>query len=491
MKKHILLISNIIIILSLMAGFVGVVYKETKTYQSLSEKYLENIVSLADTDISKQIENSMTKPVMVSKTMANDEFLKQWFLKEQENQDNDLFMQQLFSYLKTYKEKYGYTTVFCVSNQTGNYYYQDGLSKVISANNEHDIWYYNFIESGHEYELQIDTNEANHNRITAFVNFRMENDDGELLGVIGVGLEVSDIESILRSYEENYDLSMYIINVGGSENSFDNDTDVFVSEEELARRTKINEKILTDFSGEPNMQWFTSDNKRICLITKYDKTLGWYLILEKDINSISSSFQKGIMDNVIFMLISLAICIIVSTTVFLNFNRRMIEVENIDELTGLPNKKLFTMKYLSFVRKHMDRKKTFFMFDVDDFKKINDTYGHLFGNAILAMVGETLQNSMNGVGFAARWGGDEFVGMLEATPEEAESILNRFMDALKNGNKESCYHVTVSVGIAEIDEMLSMEQIIKKVDEAVYFSKQNGKNRITVCKNEGASNPKK
>jgi diguanylate cyclase (GGDEF)-like protein len=149
------------------------------------------------------------------------------------------------------------------------------------------------------------------------------------------------------------------------------------------------------------------------------------------------------------------------------------------------------MKYHSLVRKHHETKKTFFMFDVDDFKKINDTHGHLFGNAILAMVGEALQNTMNGAGIAARWGGDEFVGMLHATPQEAEDILNRFMDTLKNENKESCYRVTVSAGIVEIDEMLSVEQIIKKVDEAVYLSKQNGKNRITVCKNEDATNPKK
>jgi hypothetical protein len=216
MKKHILLISNLIIIISLIAGFGGVVYKDTRTYQNLVEKHLENIVSLADIDISKQIENSMTRPVMVSKTMANDEFLKQWFSKEQENYNNDTYLEQLYSYLKTYKVKYGYTTVFCISEQTGNYYYQVGLNKKISKSDEHDIWYYNFIKSGHEYDLQIDTNEADKNTITVFINFRMESEDGRLLGVIGVGLEISDIENVIRSYEKDYDLSVYIVNVGGS-----------------------------------------------------------------------------------------------------------------------------------------------------------------------------------------------------------------------------------------------------------------------------------
>lgn len=86
MKKHILLLSNLIIICSIIIGFIGIVYKDTTAYQDLAEKHLENILSLADKDISSHIEESMTNPVMVSKTMANDEFLKQWLVQEPKTQ---------------------------------------------------------------------------------------------------------------------------------------------------------------------------------------------------------------------------------------------------------------------------------------------------------------------------------------------------------------------------------------------------------------------
>ncbi|MGE4484657.1 MAG: sensor domain-containing diguanylate cyclase [Oscillospiraceae bacterium] len=484
MKRHMLLISNLIIILFIITGFTGIVYRDTKAYQNLAEKHLENILSLADIDISKHIENSMTKPVMVSKTMANDEFLKAWFSQESKNDGEDTYLGQLYSYLKAYQLKYDYTTVFCVSEQTGNYYYQDGLNKMISKSDDHDIWYYNFTESGHEYDLEIDTNEANNNNITVFVNFRVEDNDGKLLGVIGVGLQVSSIEATIRSYEEDYDLSVYIINVGGSENSFTGDTDIFVSEDELAERTGIEEMIEMNESDEPEMQWFTSDGERKCLITKYDATLGWYLVLEKDTNSISSTFQERIKSNVIFMLLSLVACITVTTTVFLHYNQRMIAIENTDELTGLWNRKLFLKKYLTFARKHHEQKKTLFMFDIDHFKDINDTYGHMFGNVVLAKVGENLRRAINGYGVASRWGGDEFFGILAVEPEEAERILSQFMDSLKNGEKDDRYHVTISAGIAEINGKLSIEQMAKKIDEAMYCSKKGGRNRITVCKKE-------
>jgi diguanylate cyclase (GGDEF)-like protein len=484
MKNHILLISNIIIILSIVAGFTLIVYKDTKSYQQLAEKHLENIVNLADVNISNHIENSMNKPVIASKTMANDEFLKAWLLKEPENTKNDAYLGQLSSYLKAYQKKYSYTTVFCISAQTENYYYQGGLNKKISKDDDHDVWYYNFVASGHEYDLEVDTNEANNNNITIFINFRVEDDNGRLLGVIGVGLQTSFIEETIRAYEKDYDLSVYIINVGGVKTSFTGGTDIFINKDKLPEYTGINEEIKMNKCCDSKIQWFTSGYDRKCLITKYDKTLGWYLLLKMETNSIITSFKKRIKSNVLFMLASLAVCIIVTTVVFINHNNRIITIENTDELTGLSNRKLFSKQYLTFVQKHHEEKKTFFMLDIDNFKEINDRHNHLFGNTVLVMVADELRNAIDGYGIAARWGGDEFIGILRVEPMETRRILTRFMDTLKCDEKTRGYNVTVSIGIVEINEKLSMEQIIKKADEVLYCSKEKGRDQITFCGSE-------
>lgn len=481
MKKHMLMISNLVIIFAIVAGFTISIFKDTQTYQQLAEKDLENVVSLADTDISNRIDSSMSKPVMVSKTMANDEFLKSWLSKEPEGDRSDSYMGQLYSYLRAYQVKYSYTTVFCISAQTGNYYYQGGLNKTVSRLDAHDIWYYNFISSGHEYDLEVDTNQANHNTVTVFVNFRVMGDNGKLLGVIGVGLKASFIEKTIRSYEKGYNLSVYIINVGGAPNSFKGKTDIFVSKNKLSEYTGIKEKIKIDKSGDSRVQWFTSEGERKCLITRYDNTLGWYLILEMKTNSIYSAFEERIRSNVLLMLFSLFACILVVTTVFLNFNKRIVGIENTDDLTGLINRKLFSQQYQPFIRKHRKKKKMLFMLDIDRFKEINDTHGHLFGNAVLAMVAEEMQKVVNGKGIAARWGGDEFIGILLADKEEAKAILSTFMDTLKSTEKEDDYRVTVSVGLIEADEKSSMEQVIKLADQLLYRSKEEGRDRITIC----------
>lgn len=480
MKKHILLLSNLIIISAIVIGFIGVVYKDTTAYQDLAEKHLENILSLADKDISSRIEESMTKPVMVSKTMANDEFLKRWLMQEPENVENDAYLKQLYSYLKTYQEKYDYTTVFCISAQTGNYYYQDGFNKTISKKDAHDIWYYNFTESQHEYDLEVDTNQTKDNYITVFVNFRVESSDGTLLGIIGVGLQIDTLEDTIHSYEKDYGLSVYIINAVGSKTSFTGNTSVFISKDDLPKLTGITEKIELNKSEAPKMQWHTLSGERKCLITKYNKTLGWYLILEMDTSSISSVFQERVKSSVIFMLVALAACVVVSTSVFVNYNQRIIQIENTDELTGLPNRKQFSKQYPMLIRKYQGRRNSLFMLDIDNFKDINDTYGHIFGNTILTEVGEGLQNAMNGYGVAARWGGDEFLGILSVEPDEAKQIMSKLMDSLKSKERDKSYFVTVSVGISEIDGKLSMEQMVKKVDEALYRSKKNGRNRISI-----------
>jgi hypothetical protein len=239
MKKRILLTTNLIITFFIVAGFTAVVYNNTLTYQSLAENHLESIVSLADTDISKYIENTMDKPVMVSKTMANDVFLKSWLSREPENAQNEEYLNLLFGYLKAYQAKYNYTTVFCISCQTENYYYQDGLNKHLSRSDAHDVWYYNFLALDQEYDLQVDTNEKNNNSLSIFVNFRVVGDDGELLGVIGVGFEVASLEKVIRQYENAYDLTVFLINQRGAENSFRGSTDVFVEREDLSARTGI------------------------------------------------------------------------------------------------------------------------------------------------------------------------------------------------------------------------------------------------------------
>ena len=104
----------------------------------------------------------------------------------------------------------------------------------------------------------------------------------------------------------------------------------------------------------------------------------------------------------------------------------------------------------------------------------------MFGNAVLTQVGYELRRAIEGSGIAARWGGDEFLGVLSCGAPEAERILGRYMEVLASEEKEGGCHVTVSIGLTEYCGALSLEQMVEKADEALYRSKAEGRNRITV-----------
>jgi diguanylate cyclase (GGDEF)-like protein len=480
-RRHLFPFCNLVIVFFIVSGFTIVVYNDTRTYQDLTEQNIKCIVNLADLNIEKFIESTMSKPVTVSRTMANDSFLKTWISKETKYKDDNNYLKQLYNYLEAYRQKYGYSTVFCVSAQTGHYYYQNGLLKTISPENLNDIWFYNFIKSGQEHDLEINTCKENGNENTIFVNFRIENVDGTLLGVIGVGIPVIYLENQLRFYEQEYGLSICIINSSPVQTSFPGSTAHFITENDLENHTGISPAVLLNKAEDAQLQWFTINGTLKCLITRYNSTLGWHLIVEKDTASLRKVFREQIRKNIIFMLISLAACISVTTIVFIKYNQMVILNENRDELTGLFNRKLFLKQFPSFMRKHREKSKTLFMLDIDKFKLINDTYGHLFGNAVLEMIGEKLHRLINGQGMTARWGGDEFTGILALDLKASEDLLTELMNELKNEKKDARYRITVSVGLVTINQKNTIEEIFKQADTALYCSKENGRNRVTVC----------
>lgn len=157
-----------------------------------------------------------------------------------------------------------------------------------------------------------------------------------------------------------------------------------------------------------------------------------------------------------------------------------------DSLTGLYNRR-FTTGILS---KELERCRRFnrvlgiAMIDLDNFKKINDTYGHFCGDKVLTMVAETLSKNIREIDVFCRWGGEEFVVILPETnlemsiewAERARALLASIVVQQDNGK---AINITASFGvIATKGERESIDTLMEKVDKALYHAKESGKNRI-------------
>jgi len=158
-----------------------------------------------------------------------------------------------------------------------------------------------------------------------------------------------------------------------------------------------------------------------------------------------------------------------------------------DPLTGLFSRReclQLAQRELSHSRR-LGQPASVFMLDVDQFKHINDTYGHLVGDAVLKGIGELCLASQRTYDIVGRYGGDEFFGFFpETTVPLAVQIAERICETvarLSFPTDSGAVSITLSVGVAVStggdDEL---ETLIKRADQALYFAKQTGRNRVTV-----------
>lgn len=181
-----------------------------------------------------------------------------------------------------------------------------------------------------------------------------------------------------------------------------------------------------------------------------------------------------------------------------------IENSMIDTLTGLPNRK-WMERELRMKAAHASRTGTSFrivILDLDHFKWINDRYGHPVGDEILQCMRILSTRKEEPI---ARWGGEEFLQILEngSNSQNIATVTTRHMNRLKELTKrvlekyndnpqadsqQELTEVTMSGGVVDYDPNMSIENLIKSADEALYIAKEKGRNRMVYAQSNGVNN---
>ncbi len=173
-----------------------------------------------------------------------------------------------------------------------------------------------------------------------------------------------------------------------------------------------------------------------------------------------------------------------------SYQQNLFRAANIDGLTQLYNKKYFVdvlSKEFSFSRR-TKQALSLLMIDVDHFKKINDTYGHMAGDLVLKSIGVYLHQHLRLENIACRYGGEEFAIILRNVPGDlAEHIAERLRKAMEGEKivyRNQPIQITISIGIATFDtnNFETIEDFIRKADEHLYEAKQTGRNKTVFRK---------
>ncbi|CCO25374.1 sensor domain-containing diguanylate cyclase [Maridesulfovibrio hydrothermalis] len=466
----------------LVGAFISLsVFNYNVSRQNARDEMLNSALPLTRDNIYSEIQAGLMRPLFVSSLMANDTFLKDW------TKSGETDVLQIMRYLDEIKNKYGFFSSFFVSAKSGKYFYSQGILKVISPRDSRDDWFYKFINSNAAYDLNVDNNEADKNILTIFINHRVEDKDGNLLGVTGVGLKMDNVSKLLKSFSEKYSKMIFLVDPQGTVQAHH---EVYQIEhtniKDVPGLSEIADQVLATVYNDPATYECVVDGEKILLTARYIPELEWFLIVEQRESEMLQSARGNFQRTLIIGGLATVLIVILSIFTVNYFQLRLEKQANTDELTGVANRRAFEIRVGDAINTFFKTGKLFsiILLDVDCFKQVNDLYGHIEGDAALKKISTLITGAIREIDMCARWGGDEFIILVAGDGEQAVAIAERIRSSVDSSHccekcaKTEDVKITVSCGVAQYAEGDSLDSLTRRADQAMYESKKQGRNVV-------------
>ena len=163
-------------------------------------------------------------------------------------------------------------------------------------------------------------------------------------------------------------------------------------------------------------------------------------------------------------------------------NKELEKLSAIDPLTNLFNRRIMDEKLSKEWERAVRYKSKFalIIFDIDHFKKINDTYGHQTGDKVLREISRLSEQVLRKADVIARWGGEEFLILLPETDKKGTEILaEKLRKKVEQYHFTDCNNITISMGVAVFHgEEKTVDELLNEADKNLYIAKQSGRNRV-------------
>ena len=482
MKKNRLKLIALIIII-IYTGFVATIitsYLVSRT--ALRNQIDNNSLPLTSDNIYSEISRDLLRPVFISSTMANDTFLRDWVI----NGENDIT--KITRYLKEIQDKYETVTSFFISDKTSLYYHTIGILKKISKESWRDEWYFKILDLENNYDINIDYDMANNDEITVFVNYKVYDYSHNLIGVTGVGLTLNKIQKLIESYSDKYQCDVFFTDETGNitlstGDSYKN-TNSIINISGLAEHSDIIFK-----QSQTNFLYKNDKKINKHFFSRYIPEFKWYLIVEKEEGEYFKKLRYSLFINLLISTVLALIIFYFTYNLVTLFQENLEKIATHDQLTSVYNRRGFTMIFeesLHELERLIDNI-SLIIIDIDNFKTINDTWGHAAGDMVLKNITKSITDNIRNSDIVCRWGGDEFLILLKNCRTEnllkiSENIREGVMTS-PTVYKDIKINTTVTLGIATFRENEDLDELVDRADKALYLAKYKGRNRCEIADN--------
>ena len=447
---------------------------------AIRDSIVNTELPLTSDTVYSEIQKDLVRPVLLSSMMARDTFVRDWVVAG----END--PQQMTRYLKEVMDHYGAYTAFFVSNQSLTYYQAKGVLKKIRADEPRDVWYYRVRDMRDPYEINVDPDMANKDNLTFFINYKVFDYNDNFIGATGVGLTVDAVIKLIDRYQQRYQRSVYFVDTFGrlvltGAEGGPNGAKIGQVLRDLPDLKELQRQMPKPHSG--SYQYDATDDGHF-LNVRYIPELNWYLFVDKRENGALNEIRRSLFLNLLICLVVMIVVLILLNRVVRRFQLRIETQAMTDSLTGLPNRRGFDRIAMNAIAETRREHKALsaMLLDLDHFKWLNDTHGHLAGDEVLSGFAEDIRRCLRDTDIICRWGGEEFIILLKDTNSSGARRVAEKIRLLAEQHTYvftgSALQVTVSLGLTELHPDDTLQSLIARADQALYSAKQSGRNRV-------------
>lgn len=435
----------------------------------------------AITPLFSLVTSEILQPLNVANFMAKNQFIIDY--ADQEKIEKNYIISYLNKIAKSYN------MVVFIALEKHNLMIDSNAKESKLSSNEAE-WYSRLKDLPGEQFTDIGNAQNPH----LYFDNKIRNSNGEFIGFVGVAIDLNYIASKFQEYNERFGFELYFVD--------SNDIITLSSNNIIKSKSHHRQELMIRLSDLPwhqslikkntadkklNSEVIYTSDEGLLISQMPLQELNWRMFIVSPPAAEQSEYW-----NIFIGLFALFLFIvIIFYMILLNginyLKSRLIKHAETDHLTQLPNRSHVHWRFDNITK--TNKNLCLVVADIDNFKHINDTYGHLVGDDVLRIISEQLSQTLRKIDVIGRWGGEEFVMLLpETTASQALIIVERIRKIIAAisfpiSTTSGTFTTTISFGICERPlKNKTIEDYIKGADTALYQAKANGRNKSVIFK---------